>query len=53
LEHKNNLLVNQDTRLSETEYLENGTNMSIYLLSFILLLITQKERSLLFSDLLE
>jgi hypothetical protein len=53
LEHENNLLVNQNTRLSETKYLENETNIPIYLLLLILLLIIQKERSLLFLDFLE
>jgi hypothetical protein len=42
-ECKNNLLVNQDTRLSETKYPENKANMLIYLLLLTLLLITQKE----------
>jgi hypothetical protein len=42
-ERENNLLANQNTRLSETKYPENKTNMLIYLLLFILLLIIQKE----------
>jgi hypothetical protein len=50
LERENNLLANQNTRLSETEYLENKANMPIYLLLLILLLIIQKERSLLLLD---
>jgi hypothetical protein len=50
-EYKNNFLINQDIILSETKYLENEENILIYLLSFILLLITQKKRSLLFLDL--
>jgi hypothetical protein len=49
-EHENNLLVNQNIRLSETKYLENKANMFIYLLLLILLLIIQKERSLLLLD---
>jgi hypothetical protein len=53
LERENNLLVNQNTRLSETKYLENKTNIFIYLLLLILLLTIQKERSLLFLDFLE
>jgi hypothetical protein len=53
LEYENNLLANQDTRLSKTEYLENDTNILIYLLLFILLLIKQKKRCLLFLDFLE
>jgi hypothetical protein len=40
LEHENNLPANHNTRLSETKYLENKTNILIYLLLFILLLIT-------------
>jgi hypothetical protein len=39
LERENNLLANQNIRLSETKYLENKANIFIYLLSFILLLI--------------
>jgi hypothetical protein len=39
LERENNLLANQNIRLSETEYLENKANIFIYLLLFILLLI--------------
>jgi hypothetical protein len=53
LERENNLPANQNTRLSETKYLENKANMLIYLLLLILLLIIQKERSLLLLDLLE
>jgi hypothetical protein len=49
-EHKNNLLANQNARLSETKYLENKANMLIYLLLLILLLIIQKKRSLLLLD---
>jgi hypothetical protein len=49
-EYENNLLANQDTKLSETKYLENKANMPIYLLLFTLSLIIQKERSLLFLD---
>jgi hypothetical protein len=49
-ERENNLLVNQNTRLSKTKYLENKANIFIYLLLLILLLIIQKERSLLFLD---
>jgi hypothetical protein len=52
-EHENNLLANQNARLSETKHPENEANIPIYLLSLILLLIIQKERSLLFSDLPE
>jgi uncharacterized membrane protein len=52
-ERKNNLLANQNARLSETKHLENKANIFIYLLSFILLLIIQKKRSLLFLDLPE
>jgi hypothetical protein len=50
LERENNLLANQNIRLSETKYPENKANMLIYLLSLTLLLIIQKERSLLFLD---
>jgi hypothetical protein len=53
LEHENNLPANQNTRLSETEHLENKANMPIYLLSPILLLIIQKKRSLSLSDFLK
>jgi hypothetical protein len=42
-EHENNLLANQNTRLSETKHPENKTNIPIYLLLLILLLIIQKE----------
>jgi hypothetical protein len=38
-EHENNLLVNQNIRLSETKYPENKANILIYLLLLILLLI--------------
>jgi hypothetical protein len=51
LEHENNLLANQNIRLSETKYPENKANMLIYLLLLILLLIIQKKQSLLFLDL--
>jgi hypothetical protein len=47
-ERENNLLANQDARLSENKHLENKANMLIYLLLLILLLITQKKQSLLF-----
>jgi hypothetical protein len=50
LEHENNFLTNQNTRLSETKHPENEANIPIYLLSLTLLLIIQKERSLLFLD---
>jgi hypothetical protein len=50
LEHENNFLTNQNTRLSETKYPENKANMLIYLLLLTLLLIIQKEQSLLFLD---
>jgi hypothetical protein len=49
-EHENNLPTNQNIRLSETKHPENKANIFIYLLLFILLLIIQKERSLLLSD---
>jgi hypothetical protein len=53
-EHENNLLANQNTRLSKTKYLENKANILIYLLlPTLLLIIIQKERSLLFLDLPE
>jgi hypothetical protein len=50
LERENNLPVNQNIRLSETEYPENEANIPIYLLLLILLLIIQKKRSLLLLD---
>jgi hypothetical protein len=53
LERENNLPANQNARLSETKHPENKANILIYLLSLILLLIIQKERSLLFLDLPE
>jgi hypothetical protein len=49
-EHENNLLTNQNTRLSETKYPENNTNMPIYLPLPTLLPTIQKKRSLLLSD---
>jgi hypothetical protein len=49
-ERENNLLVNQNIRLSETKYPENKANILIYLLLLTLLLIIQKERSLLLLD---
>jgi hypothetical protein len=49
-ERENNLPANQNTRLSETKYPENKANILIYLLLPTLLLIIQKERSLLFLD---
>jgi hypothetical protein len=52
-ERENNLPANQNARLSETKHLENKTNIPIYLLLFTLLLIIQKERSLLLLDFLE
>jgi hypothetical protein len=52
-ERENNLPANQNARLSETEYPENEANMLIYLLSFILLPIIQKKRSLSLLDFLE
>jgi elongation factor P--beta-lysine ligase len=50
LERENNLPANQNARLSETKHPENEANMLIYLLSLILSLIIQKERSLLLLD---
>jgi hypothetical protein len=50
LEHENNLLANQNIRLSKTKYPENKANILIYLLLLILLLIIQKKRSLLLLD---
>jgi hypothetical protein len=52
-ERENNLLANQNARLSETEYPENKANMPIYLLLPILSLIIQKERSLSLLDFLK
>jgi hypothetical protein len=52
-EYENDLLANQNTRLSETKYPENKANILIYLLLLILLLIIQKKQSLLFLDLPE
>jgi hypothetical protein len=53
LKRENNLLANQNARLSETKHPENKANILIYLLLLILLLIIQKKRSLLLSDLPE
>jgi hypothetical protein len=53
LERENNFLANQDIILSETKYPENKKNMLIYLLSLILLLTIQKERSPSLLDLSE